>query len=190
MWVAFHRFNKAVEKIGGDNKHFVREDCTDEAIDRTLKRLEQAKATETGNTAKMVIPWTKNDGYPNAAFGYSEEPITFRKVSTGWKIDANAATGIKNPEEMFAEDSWGVAFRTQVLMMNEISTGLESGKLKTTKDVIQAMEKHIGSLEGRIPLTKTEIYKEDSPARFLSALSREIQTLFPGLEPTFHIGRI
>ena len=166
MWVAFHRFNGAMSKVGKGGEYFVRADCTDEAIDRTLKRLDQSQVTITGDTAKLEIRWAKDDGYPNEAFDYGGS-ISFRKTASGWKIDANAECDIKGAEDLFAKGSWGVAFRTQTVMMNEIASGVESGKLKTAMDVVHAMEKHVGSLEGRTPLTRTVIYEEDSPTRYL-----------------------
>jgi hypothetical protein len=170
MWVASHRVNAAISKAGLDGKQFgdwfARKDCTDEAIDRTLARLERSTFTVKGDTAQLKIRWDKNDGYPNSVFCYGHEPILFRKVPGGWKIDANAICGIKNPKDFFA-GTWGEAFRTHMIMANEVTAGLESGKLKTATDVAKALEKHIGSLEGRIPLTQTVIYLEDSPTRYL-----------------------
>jgi hypothetical protein len=71
------------------------------------------------------------------------------------------------PEDFFAKESWGLAIRTQAAMMNEIASGVESGKTKSIGDVISAMEKHVGSLEGRTALTKPILYEEDSPKRYL-----------------------
>ena len=58
-------------------------------------------------------------------------------------------------------------FRNHTVMANEVAAGIETGELKTAADVVHALEKHVGSLEGRIPLTKTVIFLEDSPARYL-----------------------
>jgi len=82
-------------------------------------------------------------------------------------MDALAGSGNTKPEDFFAEGSWGVMFRNHTIMANEVAAGIESGKLKTANDVVHALEKHVGSLEGRIPLTQTVIYLEDSPARYL-----------------------
>ena len=82
-------------------------------------------------------------------------------------MDALAACSIAKPEDFFAEGSWGVMFRNHTVMANEVAAGIESGKLKTANDVVHALEKHVGSLEGRIPRTKTVIYLEDTPARYL-----------------------
>lgn len=63
MWVASHRFNVAISKAGLDGKQFgswfAREDCTDEAIDRTLARLERSTFTVKGDTAQLKIRWDK-----------------------------------------------------------------------------------------------------------------------------------
>ena len=81
-------------------------------------------------------------------------------------MDALAACSIAKPEDFF-DGSWGVMFRNHTVMANEVAAGIESGKLKTANDVVQALEKHVGNLEGRIPRTKTVIYLEDTPARYL-----------------------
>ena len=73
---------------------------------------------------------------------------------------------LPNPKTSF-DGSWGVMFRNHTVMANEVAAGIESGKLKTANDVVHALEKHVGSLEGRIPRTKTVIYLEDTPARYL-----------------------
>jgi hypothetical protein len=170
MWIASHRFNAAISKAGLDGKQFgdwfAREDCTDKAIDRTISRLKHSTVTITGDKAALTIQWDKDDGYPNKVFFYGDEPILFRKLPVGWKIDANAFCGIKNPQDFFA-GTWGEAFRSQMTMANEVAAGLESGKLKTAIDVVRALEKCVGDLEGRIPLTRTVVYLEDSPARYL-----------------------
>ena len=156
-----------MSKFGEDGKHFIREDCTDEAIDRTLARLETSQVTVIGDTAKLTIHWDKDDGNPNPVFGYRNGPVPFRRTPGGWRIDANAECAIDKPEVFFAKGSWGSAFRTQTEMMDEISSGVEAGSLKSIRDVISAMEKHVGSLEGRTPLTRPILYEEDSPARYL-----------------------
>ncbi|MGD9127628.1 MAG: DUF3738 domain-containing protein [Planctomycetia bacterium] len=171
MWIAPHRLNAAIRKAGLDGKQFgdwiFREDCTDEAIDRTLARLKHSTFTIKGDKAVLKIQWDKNDGYPNPAFLFcGDDPILFCKLPTGWKIGDNAMSDIEKPQDFFAS-SWVAAFRAQMKMSNEIAAGLESGKLKTAMDVVRALEKYTGSLEGRIPLTKTVVYLEDSPARYL-----------------------
>ena len=170
MWVAFHRFNAAISNAGLDAQQFgdgfAREDCTDEAIDRTLTRLKESTFAISGDTAKLTIRWDEDDGYPNEVFCFGHDPISFRKLPAGWKIDANVMCDLEKPQDFFAS-TWGEAFRSQMTMANEDAAGLESGTLKTATDVVQVFEKHIGSLEGRIPLTRTVVYLEDSPARYL-----------------------
>lgn len=171
MWIAFHRFNSALDKAGIDRRQFgnefARDDCTDAAINRTLARLGHSEATVTGKTAQLVIRWDEDDGYPNPAFCFSDAPISFRRTEHGWRIDALAACGIDNSEEFFTKGTWGAMFRSQTKVMNEIAFGVESGKLKSATDVVHALEKHVGSLEGHIPLTRTVIYEEDTPAHYL-----------------------
>jgi len=171
MWVAFHRFNTAIDKAGIEGEKFgggfVRDDCTDAAINRTLERLEHSKVTVNGDTAKLVVRWDKDDGYPNPVFWFGDDPIPFRRTEQGWRIDALAVCGIEKPEELLAEGRWGVMFRSQTKMMNDVASGLELGRLKSAMDATRALEKHVGSLEGRIPLTRTVIYEEDTPVRYL-----------------------
>lgn len=170
MWVAFHRFNAAISNAGLDAQQFgdgfARRDCTDEAIDRTLERLKESTFAISGDRAKLTIRWNEDDGFPNEVFCFGHEPISFRKIPAGWKIDANVMCDLEKPQDFFA-CTWGEAFRSQMTMANEAAAGLESGTLKTATDVVQVFEKHIGSLEGRIPLTRTVVYLEDSPARYL-----------------------
>ncbi|MBM4088715.1 MAG: TIGR03435 family protein [Planctomycetes bacterium] len=171
IWVAHHRFNVAMDKIGKERKqvgNYLRDDCTDAAIDRTLERLKQAEMTITGDIATLKIPWAEDDGLVDnqPVFFYVDEPIPFRKTPAGWKIDANDLCGITTPEE-FMSSTWGVAFRDHAAMLNDVAAGLESGKLETAADVVGAMERHLGSLDGQTPLTRTVIYEEDTPTRYL-----------------------
>lgn len=182
MWVASHRVGAAMSKAGIDGKQFgdfIRDDCTDKAIDRTLARLEHSDCTVEGGTARLTIRWKKDDGYPNPAFFYGDGAIPFRKIGAGWKIDASAVCGIEKPQDLFAGD-WGEAFRSQMVLANEVAAGLESKKLKTAADVVRLLEKHVGSLEGRIPLTKTIVYLEDSPARYLRIRKGDPNTVAVG----------
>ena len=170
IFVASHHITSAIDKAGLDRKQFegslVREDCSDKAIDRTLARLKHSTFAVTGDKAALKIRWSKDDGSSNSVFCYGKEPIPFRKLPTGWKIDGNSMFEIEKPQ-VFLASPWCEEFRAQLKMSNEVAAGLESGELKTAKDVIRAIEKHTGSLEGRIPLTRTVIYLEDSPARYL-----------------------
>jgi hypothetical protein len=171
MWVASHRLVAAFDKATIDpeqfGRDFVRDDCTDAAIDRTLARLEHSTFTVNGETATLTIRWEKNDGYPNPVFFYGDHPIAFRKFAGGWRIDALAICGLAKPEDFFEKSDWGEMFHGYTMLANEIAAGLESGKSKTATDVVHALEKHVGSLDGRIPLTKTVIYLEDTPTRYL-----------------------
>ena len=85
IWVALHRFNAAMGKLDKDAQQFVRGDCTDAAIDRTLARLDHSEVILTNQTAKLTIKWAKDDGYPDPAFFFGE-PIDFRKTESGWKL--------------------------------------------------------------------------------------------------------
>ena len=171
MWVASHRFNAAIEEAGVDQRlvgnNFTRDDCTDAAIDRTLARLEHSEVIVTGNTAKLLVRWDDDDGYPNPVFWFGDGPIPFRRTEHGWHLDALAICGIEKSEDFFTGGGWGSTFRLQTEMMNEVAFGLESGNLKSAMDVVHALEKHVGSLEGKVPLTRTVVYEEDSPARHL-----------------------
>ena len=171
MWVASHRLNAALDKAEIGRKQFgegiARDDCTDAAIDRTLLRLGHSEFTMKGDKAELKIRWDKGDGYPNSAFCYGDEPIPFRKIAGGWRMDALAACDIAKPEDFFEKGTWGIMFRNHTAMANEVAAGIESGKLKTAADVVHALEEHVGNLEGRISGTKTVIYLEDTPARYL-----------------------
>lgn len=108
-----------------------REDLTDAAIELTRQRLAGAEATITGDTAELKFKWQKDDGYPNPAFDFGEDPISFRKISDNWKLDGNEQTGLQRGADFFKAGSWGPAFRDQVDLMQETTRRMEKGELKT-----------------------------------------------------------
>jgi len=165
-WISAHRLNKLVtSKLGIRLKRFssvrdplenlARGDCTDEALERTLKRLSRAQVEVSDGTAELLIKWQKGDGYPNDAFGYSEESIRFRRVGKDWKIDANRETGLDQPSDFFTPGSWGPMFRDRLKLTNQIVAGIESGRLGKVDDVRKEIEK-----QEKLLLEKYEAKKE------------------------------
>ena len=167
IWVSLHRFNVAMGKLDKDAQQFVRADCTDAAIDRTLACLDHSQLVVTNITAKLTIQWAKDDGYPDPAFFFGE-PIDFRNTDTGWKLDAGEITD--DGKVALGDDSLiesGSHLMVSGQMIDEIVAGVDSGEIKTAGDVVRRAEQRVGNLEGLIPFTKTTIYEDDSPTRYL-----------------------
>jgi hypothetical protein len=142
-WVTFHRFNNIMLlKFKEAGKPFARDDCTDDAIDRTLSRLPNSTFEIKGQTAELAIKWEKDDGYPNPVFCFGKG-IQFRRVKEEWKIDGNARTGLDDPSDFFAPGGWGCAFRDQMNVTNEVIEEIDSGKLKTAEQVKEAMQQKL-----------------------------------------------
>jgi len=141
MWVAPRRFFQLAERtykpedLPVDFKKRQRDDLTDAAIDLTRRRIVDAEVKIEGDTAELRIKWEKNDGYPNTAFEFSGEPISFRRVEGKWKIDANKKAGIKRGADFFEQGTWGRAFRDQVDLMNKACDLMEMGDLKTVPEM-------------------------------------------------------
>jgi len=154
MWVTFHRFNnvallKFKDDVGpyltddGTEKKdspYLRTDCTDQALDRTISRLSGSKFKIEGDKAKLTVKWEKNDGYPNPAFFFSNEDETFRKIDGQWKLDFGPSDNSGKPEDLFKPGSWECAFRDGMNLMNAVIEEIESGKLKTWKQVTEQLE--------------------------------------------------
>ncbi len=138
VWVAFHRFNNVVSaKFGQRESAFLRDDCTDAALDRTLSRVAKSTFKTTGETAKLTIRWEKDDSSPNPVFMFGDEAIPFRKVGGFWKLDCNDLTGLEKPSDFLKPGSWGSAFRDGMNLIDEAIAGIDSGRLKTWEQVAE-----------------------------------------------------
>ena len=80
-----------------DENPYLRADCTDKALDRTISRLAGSKYKIEGDRANVTIKWEEDDGYPNQAFFFSDENRIFRKINGLWKLDILPEG---NPEEL------------------------------------------------------------------------------------------
>lgn len=145
MWVAFHRFNKlVVAKFGARESPYLREDCTDEALGRTIARLSKSTIVAGEKTAELRIAWDKEDGTV-PAFMFSEDPIRFRKVGDFWKIDLTGQAG--DLEDWTAPGSWGRAFGDGMNLLNETCAAIEAGKLNTWEQVEDSLARKSKVLE-------------------------------------------
>ena len=158
MWVAFHHFNKValehfkddvqpyLEVGGADQKDnpYLRRDCTDQALERTISRLPGSKFRIKGDKAWLKIKWgDKEYDDLNPAFFYSgNEEQQFHKVQGLWKLDL-IPDGVGSEElgNLFKPGSWGRAFHDGMQMFNAVAQEIESGKLKTWKQVAAELEK-------------------------------------------------
>jgi hypothetical protein len=160
MWVTFHRFNKVALlnfkeetspylRDGADIEEtpYLRGDCTDMALDRTISRLASSKIEIEGDRAKVTIKWEEDDGYPNQAFFYSDEDLIFRKTKGLWKLDILPEGDPEKLIDLFKPGSWGCAFRDGMHLLNTVIEEIESGKLKTWQQVTAEIEKRNKVLE-------------------------------------------
>jgi len=145
-WVTHHYFNEiVVSKFHEKGKQFIRGDCTDTAIDRTIERVEDSSTTISGNRAELMIAWQKGDGFPVEVFHYTpDEPIIFRKVNDKWKIDANEMTGLKDgsSEAIFFDPCGiGALMRSEKNILEELIQELKEDRI-TTPEALEKAWKH------------------------------------------------
>jgi len=153
MWVTFHHFNKIAMlyfredaskylKDGADHEEnpYLRGDCTDKALERTISRLADSKVKIKDDEAEITIKWEKDDGYPNQAFFYSNDKITYRRIDGIWKIDIYSNDGTDKLSEIFEPGSWGCIFRDSMNMLNAVIMDIELGRLKTWQQVTEELE--------------------------------------------------
>lgn len=152
MWVTFHRFYKTarlhfkedVRKSEGEEsveaRSYLRADCTDEALDRTISRLAGSKFKNNGDRAQLWIKWEKNDGNAETAFFCADNPLDFRKIEGGWKFDIQTDTTKEEIAALLAPGSWGAAFKGQMDLLNGVITDIESGKFKTWREVVEDLD--------------------------------------------------
>ncbi len=127
------------------NENIFRDDCTDEAIDRTLARLKTAREKITKETAALTVKWAEDEPLEKPVFHFTaEEPIAeFRKVKGEWKIDANAETGLEKPADFFQKGSWGRAFRAMMNIEREMISAIAKGEFGDEEATIAAFEKKL-----------------------------------------------
>ncbi len=145
MWAAYHRFGKLVAaKFGKRECQYLREDCSDQALDRTLARLDQSSFKISGDTAKLRFRREKNPDLTKPEFVSSGEgPIAFRKVSGQWKLEIK----VEDPAGLFAPGTWGWAFREGARMLDQTSNEIESGKLTKWEQVMATLDQRTKRLE-------------------------------------------
>ena len=160
MWVTFHHFNKTAllhfneqvspflkEDAEGEDHPYLRRDCTDAALDRTIARLAGSKFTIEGNVAKLTIAWEKDDGSPQNVFLFSEVPLHFRKIDGHWKFAILTELSPEQLVAMFKPGSWFSAFRDGMNLQNSTIKDIESKQLKTWQEVTEHMQKKYKELE-------------------------------------------
>ena len=119
---AVQKFGKAGMAALGE---FARSDLSDEALDRTLSRIKDSEASIKDDRATLQIRWKKDDGSPNEAFLFSNDPLQFRKVGEKWRLDATVDAG-GSAEAILKPGTWGPLIRDYARMINEVADGLES----------------------------------------------------------------
>jgi hypothetical protein len=144
FWTASRRAELAmVERFGREGINvlgkFAREDLSDDALDRTLSRIQDSEAEVKADQASFKIKWKDGDGSRNEAFLFSREPLKFRKVEGKWLLDASAQAG-GDAQSILEPGTWGPLFRDYTRMLNEVSDALAAGKLKTKEDVSRLVE--------------------------------------------------
>lgn len=136
-------------KDGADTEvdPYLRADCTDAALDRTISRLAGSQFKIEGARAKLPIQWKEDDGYPNVAFGYSDEDLIFRRIKGHWKWDILPEAGPEELVSLFKPGAWGCAFRDGMTLLNGAIEDIESGKLKIWQQVAEELGKRSKELE-------------------------------------------
>lgn len=138
LWVTYHRFNKVIsDRFNSKASEFIREDCTESAIRRTLSRLNESDYNVKDGKAVLILAWKKDDGYPDPAFFYKSK-IPFLKTKSGWKLDADEMTGEK-PENFFKPGGWGKAMLSEIKVLNILADEVENGKIQNFNEFLESL---------------------------------------------------
>jgi len=159
-WVLAHHLNQAAQlRFGAEgwavlqewNGNLFRDDCTDEALQRTLARLKGAQVVLKGDTASLIVKWGEDEPLKKPVFGFTgDDPLaSFRKVEGAWKIDANAETGLERPADFFKPGTWGPMLRDIQAIERQLITEIEKGKLRTAEGTIAAFETKLDALNDK-----------------------------------------
>ena len=144
IWVTHHHFNEVVAlKFRERGRRFIRPDCTDGAIDRTIERVAGSQAAISGNRAELMIRWQENDGYPDAVFHYTpDEPIIFQRINSEWKIDTHEMAGLdeESAQYVFAPGSMGALMRDTKLILEALIEDLQEDRITTPEELEKAWE--------------------------------------------------
>jgi hypothetical protein len=144
IWVTHHHFNEVVAlKFHERGRKFIRPDCTDRAIDRTIERVTGSQAVISGNRAELMILWQENDGYPDAVFHYTpDEPIIFQRINSEWKIDAHEMAGLdqESIQSVFSPGSMGALMRNTKLILEALIEDLQEDRITTPEGLEKAWE--------------------------------------------------
>jgi hypothetical protein len=160
IWITFHRFSEtARSKLGNRawaelqewNCNIARDECTNEAIERTRSYLKQAVVTKKNDTAEMVIKWGPKVPFEEPVFHFSEEsPIAvFRQVKGDWKLDFRAETGMEKAADFFKPGGWGSMIRDEMQIIEKTTLEIERGKLTTAQQTIDALEGRLEALKNK-----------------------------------------
>jgi hypothetical protein len=127
---------KEREGLGSDNLEG--SDYSDEAIDRALGKVESADIQTRGDTARMRVLLDK---WPTRSSpGLMPCEARFRRVGGDWKLDANWEIGFQKPADFFQPASWYTHDPGQLALTNVLIADLESGKLRTPQEVLEAKQ--------------------------------------------------
>lgn len=139
LWIAHHRFNQIVTRRFGKQvaSQYIRPDCSNEAIDRTLEKISKATVTITGDKAEAKVDWGNYDDTKPYFCFTGETPAEFRKVKGRWKLVCEMEAPA---EKVFAPGTMGWAMRETMNLLNATSDSIESGRLATWEQVTKHLE--------------------------------------------------
>lgn len=144
-FVVHHQFNaRVIEKFQEEGTRFVRGDCTDAAIDRTMERVADSVSVVTmrGDRAELLIAWQEDDGYPVEVFWYAPgDPIVFHQVNEEWKCDMDAIADLTGEESlaMFHDPcSIGGLMSFEKLLREALIQELEADRISTPEELVKA----------------------------------------------------
>src|SRR5947207_9842099 len=150
MWISFHRLNRiASSRLKATDEPLVRADTTDNALDLTLSRLNDTEAKIDEDHATLKIRWRESDGVDGDAFYFGDEAITFRKIGNDWKLDWHKGTGLKDPTDFFEEGTWGPKFRDSRILIEQVASEIESGKLRSVDEANDAFRAKLADLKAK-----------------------------------------
>jgi hypothetical protein len=163
-WVHGRRLNALVKKEFGQPGVEAIEGLADyklddSVLDRATRRLDDAVVTIRGDLAELK--WKEHHEDSKQEFS-PETDMVFRKLSGKWKIDANRTMRLKKAAQLFAPGTFWPSLREAHTMMRQVIAEIESGKIKSVKDLRSSMDTKMWWMSFRLNLEALKLMKDEA----------------------------
>jgi hypothetical protein len=156
-WIAARKLSDIVDaKLGANGLKVMgrwhRADLSNQAIGRTIVRLEKAEAVDREDIATLKFRWEPGDsadGKQTAVFLYLNVPYGLHKIGNQWRIDANLFMDVKQADELFKPNSIWVVWREEMELMNRLTEMLEKRQIQTVAQFEKQVKESVDALKAK-----------------------------------------